>query len=179
MRITKDNLNDVFNAKQCSVKTMEIKGYELIDKLFVDRSGFGQEDERALTKSQFECKLAEIVAEYNTVYANLTEVGQFQVYMGIFKRVGKAKRKRVGPNLLRIDTDKGYKIRLYDTDIIEFSGQQIILFSGGHRTSTTKKYINKYLPKGVYIFQKNVEWYVQMDKKVIDFVDGMIIKLEV
>jgi len=56
--------------------------YEKIDELFVDSSGMGSPEEAALTMEQF---LDRVVA--NRAYA-ITSAGQFQIYVGEYKRVG-------------------------------------------------------------------------------------------
>jgi hypothetical protein len=40
MKITKDNLQDVYKSQEMSIDLLELKGYELVDELFVDSSGF-------------------------------------------------------------------------------------------------------------------------------------------
>ena len=56
------------------------KGWEKIEDLFVDSSGWGSLGEPALTKEQF---LAKVRKGFG--YA-ITERGQFQVYIGVFKK---------------------------------------------------------------------------------------------
>jgi len=56
------------------------KAWELIDTLFVDSSGFGGPGEPALTIEEFHSK---IKAGFG--YA-IVEAGQFQVYVGVFRR---------------------------------------------------------------------------------------------
>lgn len=55
------------------------RGWKIVDKLFVDSSGFGTEGEPALTVNQFLEKL-----EVGKGYA-IVEEGQFQVYVGVFE----------------------------------------------------------------------------------------------
>lgn len=55
-------------------------GWERIDVLFVDASGFGSENEPALTKDQFLNKV-----ESGLGYA-IVESGQFQVYIGVYRK---------------------------------------------------------------------------------------------
>lgn len=57
------------------------KGWKLIDRLFVDNSGFGTEGEAALTVKQFISKVKEGLG-----YA-IIEEGQFQIYIGVFERI--------------------------------------------------------------------------------------------
>ena len=57
------------------------KGWKLLDKLFVDNSGFGREGEPALTVEQFISKVKEGLG-----YA-VIESGQFQVYIGVFEKI--------------------------------------------------------------------------------------------
>ena len=56
-------------------------GFELMEEHFVDSSGFGAEGEAALTISQFIDKLGT-----ENGYA-IIQSGQFQIYIGEFKRV--------------------------------------------------------------------------------------------
>lgn len=158
MKITINNLQDVFKSKKASVEMMELKGYQLIDELFVDSSGFGADDEPAMTKLQFETKLQEIVAIHGTVISKITKVGQFQVYVGLFKKTGKAIAKKIDNNTYRIETSGGYKIRLHDTDILTFGNGEVTIRNGGYYTKTTKDRINKYLPRGLYMTQKDFRW---------------------
>ena len=55
-------------------------GWKLIDRLFVDNSGFGAQNEPALTAEQFIEKVKEGLG-----YA-IIEEGQFQLYIGVFKK---------------------------------------------------------------------------------------------
>jgi len=57
------------------------KGWELTESYFVDSSGFGSDNEPALTVRQFLKKLQDGFG-----YA-IIEEGQFQVYVGEFKKV--------------------------------------------------------------------------------------------
>lgn len=55
-------------------------GWEFAEDLFVDNSGFGQPGDAALTGTQFIAKVKKGFA-----YA-ITDVGQFQVYVSVFKK---------------------------------------------------------------------------------------------
>lgn len=55
-------------------------GWKLIDRLFVDKSGFGGESKPALTVQQFIDKVKSGLG-----YA-IVEEGQFQLYIGVFER---------------------------------------------------------------------------------------------
>jgi len=175
MRITKDNLQDVYRAKRGDKETMQLKGYELIKELFVDSSGFGQENELALTQGGFMFELSELIEEHKALTAKITNAGQFQVYMGLFKKTKPSQIKKLANNTYKIDTEELEAIRLHDTNILTYEHDYIILNSGGFHTPTTKDRINKYLPKGVYIFQKDFDWYVEdkRDGTTKDFYDGM------
>ncbi len=58
------------------------EGWELEEELFVDSSGWGESGEAALTVDEFTEK---IKAGYG--YATIAH-GQFQVHVGVFKKVG-------------------------------------------------------------------------------------------
>lgn len=72
--------NEVFNAPFIGDYIPE--GWELEDTLFVDSSGFGADDEPALTIGQ----LFEIVKQHPDAGWAITEQGQFQIYMGRYGR---------------------------------------------------------------------------------------------
>ena len=62
------------------------KGWELVEELFVDSSGLGASDEPALSVDQLKRKLIELDAKSETYGYGITEAGQFQLYLGVFKR---------------------------------------------------------------------------------------------
>ena len=63
------------------------KGWTMVDRLFVDSSGFVAPDEPALTFEQFvgEVYQRDEFGENEIGYA-VVEAGQFQVYIGVFER---------------------------------------------------------------------------------------------
>lgn len=186
MKITYNTIDRVFGAKLCDVDTMQLKGYELVEEYFVDSSGWGQDNEPALTREQFINKLTKLLEQYpGGLTAKITGQGMFQVYVGLFKRTGKSKARKVANNTLRIETDRGYKIRLHATDIFETvahrGGTVYRLNSGGWQTKTTKDRINAHLGDelGAYIYQKNYEWYIRyqqdQDAEPIEYRDNILV----
>jgi hypothetical protein len=69
------------------------KGWEKVEELFVDSSGFGSEDEPALTQRSFRAKLLEYVRANETYGFAITEVGQFQCGVGVYKANGEKVHK--------------------------------------------------------------------------------------
>lgn len=61
------------------------KNWELVEELFVDSSGFGQDYEIAMSVNQFLDYLKDHVTD-GYGYA-IISAGQFQVYVGVFKKV--------------------------------------------------------------------------------------------
>ena len=58
----------------------------------------------------------------------------------------------------------------------ELKRTAIVLNSGGWKTVTTKKWINKYLPNKFHLFQENFNWYIKnKDGTVISYKDNLII----
>lgn len=57
-------------------------GFELVEEHFVDSTGWGHEDEPALTIGQFAEKLR------NGRFYAITQSGQFQIFIGEFRKVG-------------------------------------------------------------------------------------------
>lgn len=181
MKITINNINDVFKSKAISIETMQYKGYELVTELFCDSSGLGADNEMALTKSQLIEKLNHLLNEYKTIYTTITNQGQFQIYLGIFIKTKKTiQSKKIDNNTLEIiDGDKKI-IRLYDTDILTIENGILTLSSGGFQTHTTKARLNKYLADyNLYITQKDFNWFVKsnLENTNIDFSDGMTLSI--
>jgi hypothetical protein len=174
MTITLNNIDNVFKSNKTSVDTMSLKGYKLVKEFFIDNSGWGLDTELALTKSQFISELKKLLKKYPKVTTKITDVGQFQVYLGVFIKEGKSKITKIDNNTYKYDIDNGYKIRLHDTDIITYQNGYYTLNSGGWYSRTTKERLNKYTP--FWIYQKNYEWYIDYDNKTLTFNDNIKIK---
>lgn len=164
MNINLSNYQKVFGAKASSVETMELKGYTLIEEVFADSSGFGQDDEAALSVSQFERRTQELLREHGPLTAKITGQGMFQVYVGFFKKTGNKVSKTIASNVLLIDRGDGKRVvRLYDTDIITENGDgTITLNTGGFDTMTTSKRMNEF--SSAYVNRKNWEMYANGQK---------------
>lgn len=72
-------------------------------------------------------------------------------------------------------------VQLYDTDIVKFDEDNLILNSGGFKTATTKKRINEIIgslghSEAVTVVQKANEWFIKWSNSHIEpFKDNMII----
>lgn len=177
MQITASTTIKVYKCKLATIESMKLRGYKLIEELFVDSSGFGQDNEPALTSFNFERKVIELCKLHGTLTAKITKQGQFQVYVGLFKKVSKGIAKKIANNTYKINYPKTEAIRFHDTDIMVFESDHVTLNSGGYITKTKKERLNKYLPQGVYINQKNFEWYINdsRDNSKKLFYDGITI----
>jgi len=147
MRLNLNNIENVYRAKVANTDTMEQMGYELIEQIMVDNSGFGRDDERADTPTQFEGRLIDLIQEHGTLTAKITSVGQFQVFVGLFKKNGApTARLLASDNVHLVETDDGKRaVRLYDTDIITDNGDgTLTVDNGGYATRTTHKRINEF-----------------------------------
>lgn len=178
MRISINNLDDVFKSTEATVKNMELKGYEFITNLFADSSGLGASDEPALTPPQLMERLKELISEHGTIHSFITEAGQFQVNIGIYKALGKRRTRVIANNTLKVFKTTACKelvsIRLHDTDIVTFlPGNKIRLNNGGWKTPTTKKRIQEWLPEGYNLYQKNWEWLIDTPTGTIKYKNGM------
>ena len=166
----------------------DVLGYELVEKYFVDSSGFGAEDEPALTISHF---LQKVKAGY---YYGITGEGQFQVYVGEFKRVNRKaqfeaqgiKSSRLVANNTRLtEYLDGHKVlMLHQTDIITWRADGVIVLNnGGWDTVTTRDRFSRFLPDGWRIYRWRGVSYFTKDwhaddfrKKSIKFYNGMEVK---
>ena len=172
-----DGDNGVF---KCPKVGRKVYGYELIQEFFVDNSGFGTSGELAYTASEF---IKQVKAG---LYYGIVNVGQFQVYVGEFKKLSGAEVKKIKSDNGIVSSKKiknntrltvyqnGDKIyRLHDTDIISYIGDKIVLNSGGYRTRTTKSRINEFLPSNISVYQKDYTWYIIRNGEKIEYADGM------
>jgi len=178
MRINTSNLEDVFKSTKATVETMELKGYEFIQNLFADSSGLGQPDEASLTPSQLLKELESIVSKHGTVYTFISSQGHFQVNIGVYKRQGNRRTRKVANNTYEVyKTPKCQEleaIRLHDTNIITYlDNGKIRLNNGGWETNTTKERINRYLPEGYTLKQKNWSWLIDTPNGIIEYKNMM------
>lgn len=60
--------------------------FEKIETLFCDSSGFGRDDERALSQRQATAKIRALISEYKNLYGAITNAGQFQVYVTVYQK---------------------------------------------------------------------------------------------
>jgi len=72
-----------------------------------------------------------------------------------------------------IGNESYYNIRLHGNQIMQIYRDRIVPMDGGWRTVTTKARLNKYLPKGFRVFQKNWEWFIE--NTWIDWIDEQLI----
>ena len=78
-----------------------------------------------------------------------------------------------------------YIAKLYDTNIVESNGRDLVLNSGGWKTNHTKKCMNLFLEGfRAKVFQKKGEWFVlylneYMTEETVSFRDGMKIRVGV
>ena len=80
------------------------------------------------------------------------------------------------------------EIQLHSTDVYriekrhdvgdEFAHSVITLDSGGYQTVTTKDRMNRFLPLGYRVYQKDFDWYLHTPEGTREYQDGMQIKLE-
>jgi len=73
--------NDIDVRKAPKLGNYIPDGWERVNTYFVDNSGFGSEDEPALTFEQF---LSKVKAEYGY---GIGECGQFQIYIHEYRRI--------------------------------------------------------------------------------------------
>ncbi len=71
------------------------KGWKLVESLFCDSSGFGTDHEPAMSIRQLQVKLREHIASTKAYGYAITEVGQFQCYVGVYEKTATRRSKRV------------------------------------------------------------------------------------
>ena len=81
---------DVFKVPSSAGKKLNEYGLELIDTFFCDSSGFGLDNEPALTTSQLLSEVERLLYQHEQLWGVITVVGQFQVYINLYIKKGSA-----------------------------------------------------------------------------------------
>ena len=76
---------------------------------------------------------------------------------------------------LHVNRDGTFEIRLHGNPIIIIHPTHLTLNSCGYLTVTTKNRMNTFTEDDIRIFQKNYQWYVEIDDERFPFFDGMMI----
>jgi len=63
------------------------KGWEKVNELFCDSSGFGRDSEGALSVGQLQSELLKRLEAKDTFGYAIVEAGQFQAYVGVYRKV--------------------------------------------------------------------------------------------
>ena len=91
-----------------------------------------------------------------------------------------SQQNKLGSGHTTIKTDKSgiTTVTFWNTDIVYFSKEVIMLNSGGYRTATTKTRMNQASNQfnlGYQVKQENYKWYVYFMGRKFIFNDGMIL----
>lgn len=78
--------NDVFRSRPIDKDEIDLDKFEHVETLFCDSSGFGQPGEPALTRAQTIARVSELIEEHGDLVSAITDMGQFQVYLSLYKR---------------------------------------------------------------------------------------------
>jgi len=78
-----NEVDDIYNSKDIVGMDMESEGFKEVETIFHD-CGWGGP---ATNHTQATKIVDELVAEHGTLYAGLTGIGQFQVYVTLYKKV--------------------------------------------------------------------------------------------
>lgn len=77
---------EVFQSKDITGMKFATEDFEEVETLFCDSSGFGNESERAMTQEQATARTEDLINKHGTLFAGLTGIGQFQVYVTLYKK---------------------------------------------------------------------------------------------
>ena len=99
----------------------------------------------------------------------------YEVAIAAIEKTRNKVSKRVSANttlykIVAVDGTVTVGVKLYDTFVVIMHPDHSVLFSGGYKTSTTKKRINNY--SLCSIFQKDFEWFV---KDGTPFEEGIVV----
>ena len=88
--------------------------------------------------------------------------------------------RKIANNTLMYYLESGERaIQLHDSIILLFgqNEESVALDTDGWKTPTTKERMNAFLPWSIRVFQRNSEWYIDLDGEVVDFFDGITLKM--
>lgn len=116
--------SDGVSAPLPSIGGYKPKGWQRvdgIDELFVDASGWGREDEPAMTLKAFKRLVIENIRAGKQYGYAITSVGQFQIYIGIFEQTepGPRTRKPRQKKLARKEGMGAFSVELNHPDFPE------------------------------------------------------------
>lgn len=102
-------------------------------------------------------------------------------YYGLVDFLGGKPQKKLGNNTIvhmvkPIDSDQEkVAVKYHGTNIIMIDSEDVVtLNTGTWTTNTTKDRLNQFLNcRGIYIFQKNHQWYIKNSFGTQEFEDGM------
>lgn len=81
-----NDTQDLFRSKDITGMDFATDDFEEVETLFCDSSGFGSSSEPALTESEAKDAVNRLLEDHGTLYGGLTGIGQFQVYVTLYKR---------------------------------------------------------------------------------------------
>lgn len=78
-----------------------------------------------------------------------------------------------------VEFGDGSRIHFYHQTpvVVEFDGHYK-LNSGGYQTSTTKERINRHIPSGYYVRQRDFVWYLETPEGEVEFEDSMTFEVQ-
>ncbi len=80
-----NEVEDLFKSR--NLDAIDMEGYEEVETLFCDSSGWGHSGEAALTQNESQNRAQTILDENEEqLYCGLTGIGQFQVYATIYRK---------------------------------------------------------------------------------------------
>jgi len=94
------------------------------------------------------------------------------------KALGEQKEKTIGNNTKLVRARNGdVYVTLHGNRVIRFTHNppDIILSSGGHKSSTTKDRLNRYTPSGFRVVQEDYRWYLETPDGRVPFTDQISI----
>ncbi len=65
----------------------------------------------------------------------------------------------------------------YQTAIVIFDDEEIVLNTGDYRTATTQRrmnFVSKQFDLGYHVFTKQSEWFVEFNDQVVDFTTDQV-----
>jgi len=72
-----------------------------------------------------------------------------------------------------------YVVVHHHTNILRYKPDDTVVVSPEFRSSTTKTRLNQYLRRGVRIFQKDWQWYLETEKDdAMCFYDGIVLTMK-
>lgn len=99
-------------------------------------------------------------------------------YLELREYLGGRARRRLCSNTVAVDGGNEISVYLHSNLVAKLSADTTFVTDARWRTETTKDRINRFLPKGYHVFQRDWSWYVSTPGGVEDWGGNYTVNME-